>query len=179
MEAVAVMPRPAIATGAARSVSMLGEPAVAGLLAAGLPCLAGPRDSPAMALTAVARLGAGCLVRRVACEVVARPRPPARLWLAEPSGPSFPSRHTTVASLAMLAGAGAYPRSARTAAAGISVAVGLSRVYLGVHWPTDVLAGWLLAAGWLGITRPRPPAHDARPPSAGSLNDGDGSRRSV
>ncbi len=81
--------------------------------------------------------------------MIARPRPPEWYWLANPVGHSFPSRHTTYATLALGAGTRGYPRPARQAAAALCLAVGVSRVYLGVHWSTDVAAGWLLAASCL------------------------------
>ena len=40
-------------------------------------------------------------------------------------------------------------RASAAAVALVIVAVGLSRVFLGVHWPSDVLGGWLLGAGWV------------------------------
>ena len=70
---------------------------------------------------------------------------------------SFPSGHSTASaalwlSLAMIAASFESRRRQKAfwfAAAGVIIlAVGCSRVYLGVHWPTDVLAGWMLGACW-------------------------------
>jgi undecaprenyl-diphosphatase len=94
---------------------------------------------------------ASTLIRLLVLNTVDRPRPGLRLVAA--SGWSFPSGHTTgsAATAAVLIVVGrsvltrAWQRNALTAAAlGYAVAVGVSRVALVVHWPTDVLGAWLL-----------------------------------
>ena len=90
--------------------------------------------------------------------LVARPRPPAfdRI-VGVLSGWSFPSGHATqsVAAWGMLALILAANRSVRQKAAVllgallIVVVVGASRIYLGAHWFTDVLAGYALGGLWL------------------------------
>ena len=84
-------------------------------------------------------------------EVFARPRPPQDLTMVHLGGWSFPSTHA--AATAALAVAGltgtrwASARRARSAAVVLALAVavvGGCMVYLGAHWVTDVLAGWVV-----------------------------------
>lgn len=78
-----------------------------------------------------------------------RPRPEAFFGLTSPRSYSFPSGHALYAMClySALAGLVAARRILIWTAAALMIAmIGLSRIYLGVHYPSDVLAGW--AIGW-------------------------------
>ncbi|MGG7579668.1 phosphatase PAP2 family protein [Rhizobium sp. Nf11,1] len=89
--------------------------------------------------------------------LVARPRPDVVPHLVEVSDLSFPSGHAMVSAVtyltlgALLARTQRYP-STRIFVMGagvfLAVIIGLSRIYLGVHYPTDVFAGWCAGALW-------------------------------
>jgi len=93
---------------------------------------------------------------------LARPRPPVFFGLSPAETHSFPSGHAFVATVfyglvAMVFLAGSPSRGKRAAVAALaclgSLAIGFSRVYLGYHYPSDVLAGWALAAAWLALAK--------------------------
>jgi undecaprenyl-diphosphatase len=114
---------------------------------------------------AVAALGAEAL-DQIMKLLFYRPRPEPFFGLASPITHSFPSGHAMVSCcffgvLAVILAARGAPwarsrlkRTAIFAAAALVVALmGFSRVYLGFHYPTDVLAGYAAAVIWLAVVR--------------------------
>jgi membrane-associated phospholipid phosphatase len=152
--------RPAVAVALARGLTATGTGAIPYALAALAGIIAGRtlrRRAVAAALCLIC-LGAGQAARYGVMTLVARPRPDRTDWATHASGWAFPSGHTTTAALtAGLLIIAVYVRAPRGGSPLALVLgcwgalVGLTRVYLGVHWFTDVVGGWLFAIGWLGL----------------------------
>jgi undecaprenyl-diphosphatase len=126
------------------------------------------REALAVALS----LGGGMLIYDLVKLLTSRPRPPVE-HLQAVTGSSFPSGHATQASafwLALALALRATPASRRVVrAAGLgavllALVVAWSRVYLGVHYPSDVVAGLILGGGWAVFV-----AHVMRPGAHGRV----------
>jgi undecaprenyl-diphosphatase len=121
---------------------------------AGFLWLAGERRSMWLVLASV---GGGQALSSLAKRGFDRPRPDLVPHGMVTYTTSFPSSHSMMAAVTYLTLAAMIARVQPTRALrayvlalaiGLVLAIGVSRVYLGVHWPTDVLAGWTAGAAW-------------------------------
>jgi len=113
------------------------------------------RDAVWLAITLVGAF----ILNEVAKVIFQRPRPQPFFGLTAPFTFSFPSGHALVSCCFYLAIAELLPRKPvnRVIALILVTLIGLSRVYLGVHYPTDVVGGYLGAIAWTGAVRAADP----------------------
>ena len=115
-----------------------------------LAILGGPKGRRAGAATALASLAATYVVQERVKPIFRRVRPfvnrEARVVGVRPADHSFPSGHTASSFAAATALALYYPRAAPLAYA-VATAVGMSRVHLGVHFPSDAAVGGVIGVG--------------------------------
>jgi membrane-associated phospholipid phosphatase len=148
-----------ILTALAVAVTHLGSTVAMGVLAASAGAWLWRSGRRVDAALAVGAMAGGMVVFRVLKDLLDRPRPPLDGRLVHTTSESLPSGHATmsvvvIGTLVVLAWAGrtATARAVLVAAAALWVgAVGLTRIYLGVHWFSDVLAGWLVGSAWLAL----------------------------
>ena len=136
-------------------ITMIAMPPALVVVAAAISSFA---DGPRATISAVLCGGMGWGLNEVLKRVIARPRPPEELRLAVETSASFPSGHsiTVMAFYGFVIWLIWHYQSNKTWATAMCVAVGiciafvgLSRIYLAVHWTSDVLAGFCLGLAWL------------------------------
>lgn len=175
---------PAWLEGAMRDVSALGSNTVILFvsIASAVILVMMHRIGPAVLLAST--MIAAFLTNTILKTIFSRERPDYLSLTVNIETASFPSSHAmlSAALYLLLASITAREIADRRLAtfimisAGVTMlAVGFSRVYLGAHWPSDVLAGWLLGsaavlAAWQMARSPTPPEHK---PSASASRDDD------
>ena len=142
---------------AVRDVTSLGSSTIIVIITvtvAGFLAMSGTRHAAVLMIVSVS---SGALLMSFLKQVFARTRPDLVVHSARVFTESFPSGHATLSAITYLT-LGALLARVQTRRAlkiyslvlaiTLTALVGISRVYLGVHWPTDVLAGWCLGAAW-------------------------------
>jgi membrane-associated phospholipid phosphatase len=146
-------------TAAAVTVTHLGSTVAMAVLAVAAGVRLWLIDRRADAVLVIGAMSGAMIIFQGLKELLDRPRPPEDGRLVQAMSESLPSGHATTAivvigTLVVLAWPGRTPtaRAGLVAAATLWVgAVGLTRIYLGVHWLSDVIAGWLVGGAWLAI----------------------------
>jgi undecaprenyl-diphosphatase len=156
LTAVAKMRRPWL-TGVAVDVTALGSITLVALISAIALCiLLSLKDRPAAWQLLLNSVGAG-IWTGITKNIIERARPDEVTHLVQVSGFSYPSGHSLVSAslyltIALLAARHLPTMKGRILLLGLAVGlislVGMSRVYLGVHYPSDVASGVLLGVAW-------------------------------
>ena len=142
---------------AARDITALGGPSVLTLLTIAVSLFLALDGKKHMALFVCGSIGSGLLVSNLLKDSFDRLRPDIVPHEVYAASYSFPSGHSMLSALTYLTLgailARAHERKLLKAyflltAVFLTVLIGVTRVYLGVHWPTDVLAGWTAGAVW-------------------------------
>ncbi len=143
--------------GAVRDVTALGSLTVIALLTLGVGAYFFLDRRPRMGLFVLGAVSGGAGLTYAFKFLYNRTRPSLLAPEMLPGDPSFPSGHAAVAAvvyltLGLLLARTLPKRSLKVYVVGLAVlltlAVGTSRVYLGLHWPSDVVAGWTLGGVW-------------------------------
>lgn len=148
-------------TTALRAVTHAGSPLFLAALALPISVAAGWRCKSWRPVVLALVCGGGVpVVLFTAKALVGRNRPPLPFALVDADGYSFPSGHATGTAAIMVISAWMLTRwlipgwtgrvTVWAVAIGSAFVIGFSRVYLGVHYVSDVLSGWMLGMAWAG-----------------------------
>ena len=141
-------------------ITALGGVTVLTIITALAACYLLTASKPALAMFAVGAVGGGALLGTLLKATYARTRPNVVEHLVGTYSASFPSGHAMNSAVVYLTLAILLARAQTShglriylisVAICLTLLVGLSRLYLGVHWPTDVAAGWVVGGIWAAI----------------------------
>ena len=140
-----------------RDITSLGGAAVLTLMTAIVVGFLIVDKKRSAALFVLASVAGGTLLSTILKLAFARPRPDVVPHLVAVSSASFPSGHAMLSAVVYLTLGALLSRVEGplrlkvyilSVAIVLTLLIGISRIYLGVHWPTDVLAGWCAGAAW-------------------------------
>jgi undecaprenyl-diphosphatase len=141
----------------ARDITSLGSIAVLGIVSLAVAAYLLLAKSRAAALLVLVAVLGGLAINSLLKIQFARPRPDLFAPAARVFTASFPSGHAAYSAITYMTLAALLARTTASrrlriyfvaVAVALALMIGVSRVYLGVHYPTDVLAGWCLGSAW-------------------------------